>query len=60
MINSIKIHLIWFKNMEAYFSNSIIHQEKAKKIKTMAMIWICDPNKHKILPTLALNFSKNY
>ena len=25
-----------------------------------ALVWICDPNYHKILPTLALNFSKNY
>ena len=24
------------------------------------MVWKCDPNYHKILPTLALNFSKNY
>ena len=26
----------------------------------MTVVWICDPNYHKILPTLALNFSKNY
>ena len=26
----------------------------------VSMVWICDPNYHKILPTLALNFSKNY
>ena len=44
-----------------YFSNSfIIHQEKTKKITTVTVVWICDPNYHKILPTLALNFSKNY
>ena len=42
------------------FSNSlIIHQEKTKKITTETVVWICDPNYHKILPTLALNFSKN-
>ena len=44
-----------------YFSNSlIIHQKKTKKITTVTVVWICDPNYHKILPTLALNFSKNY
>ena len=43
------------------FSNSlIIHQEKTKKIITVAVVWICVPNYHKILPTLALNFSENY
>ena len=43
------------------FSNSlIIHQEKTKKITTVTVVWICVPNYHKILPTLALNFSKNY
>ena len=43
------------------FSNSlIIHQEKTKKITTVTVVWICDPNYHKILLTLALNFSKNY
>ena len=43
------------------FSNSlIIHQEKSKKITMVTVVWICDPNYHKILPTLALNFSKNY
>ena len=43
------------------FSNSlIIHQEETKKITTVTVVWICDPNYHKILPTLALNFSKNY
>ena len=42
------------------FSNSlIIHQEKTKKITTVTVVWICDPNYHKILPSLALNFSKN-
>ena len=47
--------------LERHFSNSlIIHQEKIKKITTVTMVWICDPNYHKILPTLALNFSKNY
>ena len=44
-----------------HFSNSlIIHQEKTKKITTVTAVWICVPNYHKILPTLALNFSKNY
>ena len=39
-----------------FLSNSlIIHQEKTKKITTVTMVWICDPNYHKILPTLALN-----
>ena len=43
------------------FSNSlIIHQEKTKKITPVTVVWICVPNHHKILPTLALNFSKNY
>ena len=37
------------------FSNSlIIHQKKTKKITTVTVVWICDPNYHKILPTLAL------
>ena len=31
-----------------------------KKITTVTMVWVCVPNYHKILPTLALNFSKNY
>ena len=49
------------KRLELYFSNSlIIHQEKTKKITTVTVVWICVPNYHKILPTLALNFSKNY
>ena len=26
----------------------------------MTVVWICVPSYHKILPTLALNFSKNY
>ena len=44
-----------------HFSNSlIIHQEKTKKITTVTVVWMCVPNYHKILPTLALNFSKNY
>ena len=43
-----------------HFSNSlIIHQEKTKKITTLTVVWICVPYYHKILPTLALNFSKN-
>ena len=47
--------------LEKLFLNSlIIHQEKTKKITTVTVVWICDPNYHKILPTLALNFSKNY
>ena len=50
-----------FISMERYFSNSlIIHQEKTKKITTATAVWISDPNYHKIFPTLALNFSKNY
>ena len=56
---------IWLKgymsNFHRKFSNSlIIHQEKTKKITTVTVVWICDPNYHNILPTLALNFSKNY
>ena len=44
-----------------HFSKSlIIHQEKTKKITTMTVVSICDRNKHKMLPTLALNFFKNY
>ena len=47
--------------VENKFSNSvIIHQEKTKKITTVTVVWICVPSYHKILPTLALNFSKNY
>ena len=43
------------------FSNLlIIHQEKTKKITAVTVVWICDPNYRRILPTLALNFSKNY
>ena len=43
------------------FSNSlIINQEETKKITTVTVVWICVPNYHKLLPTLALNFSKNY
>ena len=46
--------------MKLNFSNSlIIQQEKTKKITTVTVVWICGPNYHKILPTLALNFSKN-
>ena len=41
-------------------NNILIHQEKTKKITTVTMVWICVPNYHNILPTLALNFSKNY
>ena len=26
----------------------------------MTLVWICAPNYHKMLPTLALDFSKNY
>ena len=49
------------RKREIAFSNSlIIHQEKTKKITTVIVVWICVPNYHKILPTLALNFSKNY
>ena len=46
---------------EKHFSNTlIIYQEKTKKITTVTVVWICVPNYHKIMPTLALNFSKNY
>ena len=52
------VFLTNFEVFDIVFSNSlIIHQEKTKKITTV--VWICDPNYHKILPTLALNFSKN-
>ena len=48
-------------NEYEYFSNSlIINQKKTKKITAVTVVWICDPNYHKILPTLALNFSKIY
>ena len=48
-------------NYDLLFSNSlIIHQEKTKEITTVKEIWKCDLNYHKILRTLALNFSKNY
>ena len=47
-----------FENL--FSSSLIIHQEKTEKITILTVIWICDPNYHKILPTLALNFSKNY
>ena len=47
--------------VEMPFSHSlIIHQEKTEKITTVTVVWICVPNYHKILPTLALNFSENY
>ena len=56
-----RVFLTNFKVFDIVFSNSlIIHQEKTKKITTVTVVWICDPNNHKILPTLALNFSKNY
>ena len=43
------------------FSNSlIILQEKTKKITIVTAVWLCDPNYHNILPTLALNFSKKF
>ena len=49
------------KNNDICFSNLlIIHQEKTKKITTVTMVWICFPNYHKIVPTLALNISKKY
>ena len=40
----------------------IIHQEKTfrKSLQTVNVVWICVPNYDKLLPTLALNFSKNY
>ena len=46
-------------SLEVFFSN-LIHREKTKEITTVNVVWICIPNYHKILPTLALNFSKNY
>ena len=47
--------------VDVVFSNSlIIHQEETKKITAVTVVWICVPNYHKILPTLALIFSKNY
>ena len=59
------IHIYFFpfrqEDVELNFSNSlIIQREKTKKITTVTVVWICDPNYHKILPTLALNFSENY
>ena len=37
---------------EKVFSNSlIIRQEKTKKITTVTVVWICDPNYHNILTT---------
>ena len=55
------VFLTNFEVFDIVFSNSLItHQEKTKKITTVTVVWICDPNYHKILPTLALNFSKNY
>ena len=49
-----------FQVFHIKFSNSlIIHQEKTKKITTVTVVWICVPNYHDILPTLALNFSKS-
>ena len=47
--------------IEMTFSNSlIIHKKKTKEITTVAVVWIPDLNKHKILHTFTLNFSKNY
>ena len=46
--------------MKNLIMSLIIPQEKTKKITTVTVVWICGPNYHKILPTLALNFSKNY
>ena len=52
---------MFFNRLDMEFSNSlIIHQEKTKKITTVTVVWICDPNYYKILLTLALNFSKSY
>ena len=54
------VFLTNFEVFDIVFSNLlIIHQEKTKKITAVTVVWICDPNYHKILPTLALNFSKN-
>ena len=38
----------------------LINNSKTKKITTVTVVWISVPNYHKILPTLALNFSENY
>ena len=38
----------------------MIHKEKTKEITTVMVVWIPDLNKHNILRTFALNFSKNY
>ena len=53
------IRTVSVKNVN-YSNSLIIHQEKTKKIPTVTVVWICVPNYHKILPTLALNFFKNY
>ena len=54
------VFLTNFEVFDIVFSNSlIIHQAKTKKITTVTVVRICDPNYHKRLPTLALNFSKN-
>ena len=37
----------------------IIHQEKTE-ITAVTVVWMCNNNYHKILPSLASNFSKNY
>ena len=59
--NLFENHVIVGSGEIIFFSNSlIIHQEKTKKITTVTVVWICVPNYHKILPILALNFSKNY
>ena len=43
-------------NMKTISNPLIIHGEKTKEITTVTVVWICVPNYHKILPTLALNY----
>ena len=41
------------------FSNSlVIHEEKTTEITTVKVVWICDPNYHKIRRTFTLIISK--
>ena len=55
------LYFIYACNFDKNFSKSlIIHPEiKTKKVTTVTVAWIGVPNYHKILPALALNFSKN-
>ena len=56
----IRVNFKQAKGLKDFSNSLIIHQEKTKKITTVTVVWICDPNYHKILPTLDLYFSKNY